>query len=93
MDKWEHRLVVAEKHGKGVFGALMPREVSWKVHYVDGKQLTNWEDITLYNYLDKVGEEGWEVVTTFSHVTIRSGQLPVEHMYVMMKKPRQQAGM
>ncbi len=79
-------MVIAEKHGKGVFGSLIPREISWKVHYVDGKAVQNWEDITLYNYLDKAGEEGWETVTMTSHVVIRTGSLPVEHMYVMLKR-------
>lgn len=86
MVKWEHRLVIAEKHGKGVFGALVPREISWKVHYVDGKPLSNWEDVTLFNYMGKLGEEGWESVSMMSHVVIRSGSLPVEHMYVMFKR-------
>ncbi len=87
VQKWEHRVLVAERHGKGVFGALIPREVSWKVHYIDGKPLRNWEDTILYNFLDKVGDEGWEVVTMSSHVSIRTGAFPVEHLYIMLKRP------
>jgi len=84
--KWQYQLLVAEKSGKGIFGQVIPREISWKVHYVNGKPLQNWGDMTLYNYLDKIGEEGWEVVSMESHVNIRTGSLPVEHLYIMVKR-------
>ncbi len=86
MAKWEHRFLVAEKHGKGVFGFLLPREISWKVHYVDGRQVKNWEDMTLFNYLEKMGAEGWELVTMVPHVSVRTGAFPVEHLYLAMKR-------
>jgi hypothetical protein len=89
MEKWEQRVLIAEQHGKGVFGLLIPREVSWKVHYVDGKAVKNWEDVTLYNYLDKSGEEGWEVATMMSHMSMRTGSFPIEHLYPVLKRPRQ----
>lgn len=88
MAKIEHRFLVAEKHGKGVFGLLIPREVSWKVHYVDGKQVKNWEDQTLYNYLAKAGENGWRVVSMVPHVSIRTGTFPVEHLYIAMTRDK-----
>jgi hypothetical protein len=87
MQKWEHKFLVAEKHGKGVFGLLIAREISWKVHYVDGKQLKNWEDVTLYTYLDKMGADGWCVAAMVPHVSIRTGQFPVEHLYLVLKRP------
>jgi hypothetical protein len=86
MEKWEHRIIIAEQHGKGVFGLLIPREVSWKVHYIDGKPQKNWEDVTLYNYLDKAGEEGWSVVAMTAHVSIRTGSFPIEHLYIALKR-------
>ncbi len=89
MTHWEHQFIVAEKHGKGVFGFALPREISWKVHYVNGKQQPNWDDLTLYNYITKMGKAGWEVVSMVSHVNIRTGQLPVEHLYVVLKRPCQ----
>ena len=88
MIKWEHKFIIAEKYGKGIFGFVLPREISWKVHYVDGKQQQNWSGITLYNYLDKMGGEGWEVAAMSTHISIRSGSLPVEHLYVMLKRPQ-----
>jgi hypothetical protein len=86
VQKWKHRVLVAERHGKGVFGFLIPREVSWKVHYVDGKNLSNWEDVTLYNYLEEAGDDGWCVASMLPHVTIRTGSFPVEHLYIILKK-------
>ncbi|MBD3344274.1 MAG: DUF4177 domain-containing protein [Chitinivibrionales bacterium] len=84
--QWEHKFIIAERHGKGIFGFVLPKEISWKVHYVNGKQQKNWQDITLYNYLAKSGDNGWEVVSMVSHVCIRSGTLPVEHLYIIMKR-------
>lgn len=88
MTKWEYQIIVAEKYGKGIFGHVMPKEVSWKVHYVNGETMQNWDDIPLYNYLNKQGELGWEVCTMVPHMIIRTGSLPVEHMYVTMKKEK-----
>ncbi len=88
MAKWEYQFLVAEKHGKGIFGFAMPREISWKVHYVNGKQVTNWGDCTLFNYLNKAGEDGWEMVSHSSHMNMRTGSLPVEHMYLVLKREK-----
>ena len=87
MTKWKNKFVIAEKAGKGVFGFVLPREISWKVHYVNGKQQKNWQEVTLYNYLDKMGDEGWEVSAMSTHMTVRSGTLPVEHLYIVLKRP------
>lgn len=89
MEKWEHQFIIAEKYGKGIFGHVLPKEVSWKVHYVNGESLQNWTDITLYNYLTKMGEQGWEVTAMTAHTIIRSGTLPVEHLYVTAKKRKE----
>lgn len=89
MEKWEHQLIIAEKYGKGIFGHVLPKEVSWKVHYVNGESQQNWTDVSLYNYLNKIGEQGWEVVSTTSHTIIRTGTLPVEHLYIMAKKRKE----
>ena len=86
MPKWEHKFIISERHGKGIFGFALPKEISWKVHYVDGKQQPNWTDTALYNYLDKKGSEGWEVASMSVHTVIRSGTLPLEHMYIILKK-------
>lgn len=88
MPKWEYQMIIAEKHGKGIFGMVLPKETSWKVHYVNGQSLSNWEDITLYNYLNKIGEQGWEIFSMVPHMIIRSGTLPVEHMYVTAKRQK-----
>jgi hypothetical protein len=88
MRKFEHRFIIAEKAGKGIFGFVLPREISWKVHYVNGKQQQNWQEVTLYNYLDRMGEEGWEVASMSTHVSVRTGQLPIEHLYVIIKRAK-----
>jgi hypothetical protein len=87
MQAWEHRCIIAEKHGKGIFGFVLPREISWKVHYVNGKVQQNWQDCTLYNYLNDEGAGGWEVISVVSHMSIRTGAFPIEHLYIMMKRP------
>ena len=87
MQKWHYKLVIAEKHGKGIFGFVMPKEISWKVHYVNGKVLKNWTDIPLFNFIEDMGKEGWDIVQMNTEVTIRTGSLPIEHMYLLMKKP------
>lgn len=88
MQKWENKFIIAEKHGKGIFGFVLPREISWKVHYVNGKVQQNWSDVTLYNYLDERGAEGWEVAAMTSHMSVRSGSLPVDHLYISLKRPK-----
>ncbi len=35
MQRWEYKLIISEKHGKGIFGFVLPKEISWKVHYVN----------------------------------------------------------
>ena len=88
MKQYEHKFIIAEKYGKGIFGFVLPREISWKVHYVNGKQQQNWADITLYNYLDKMGEGGWEVASMTTHMSVKSGTLPVEHLYMVLKREK-----
>jgi len=88
MTKWEYQFIIAEKYGKAIFGHVMPKEVSWKVHYVNGETMQNWDDIPLYNYLNRLGEQGWELVTMNEHTIIRTGTLPVEHLYVAMKREK-----
>ncbi|HMD69540.1 MAG TPA: hypothetical protein VKF42_11715, partial [Chitinivibrionales bacterium] len=89
MTKWEYQFLIAEKYGKGIFGFVLPKEISWKIHYVNGKQQQNWADVTLFNYLVKMGEQGWEVASMTSHMSVRSGTLPVEHLYIVLKKPQE----
>ncbi len=88
MIQWEYQFLIAEKYGKGIFGFVLPKEISWKVHYVNGKQQNNWSDITLYNYLNKAGKDGWEVINLAPHMTMRTGTLPIEHLYIILKRPR-----
>ena len=88
MQQWEYQFLIAEKYGKGIFGFVLPKEISWKVHYINGKQQNNWADVTLFNYLNKAGIDGWEVVNLSPHINMRSGMLPVEHLYIILKRPR-----
>lgn len=84
--KLEYQFLIAEKHGKGIFGFVLPKDISWKVHYANGKVLKNWTDVTLYNYLNEQGEKGWELISMDPHMSIRSGTLPIEHLYLVMKR-------
>jgi hypothetical protein len=86
MEKFEYKFVIAEKHGKGIFGFMLPKEISWKIHYVNGKQQQNWADVTLYNFLEEKGQEGWDVAAMTSHLSVRSGTLPVEHLYIVLRR-------
>ena len=89
MKKFEYQFIIAEKSGKGIFGHVLPKEASWKVHYVNGDHLQNWTDVTLYNYLNKIGEQGWEVVAMTNHTIIRTGTLPIEHIYLTAKREKE----
>lgn len=88
MEKWEYLFIIGEKYGKGVFGHVLPKEASWKIHYINGESQANWADVTLYNYLNKIGDQGWEVVSSVPQTIIRSGAFPVEHLYVTAKRPK-----
>ena len=87
MQKWEYRFVIVEKYGKGIFGFVLPSDISWKVRYVNGKTVQNWTDVTLYNYLEEVGKQGWELVSMAPHMNIKSGTLPEDQLYLVLKKP------
>jgi len=84
--KWEYEFIIAEKYGKGIFGFVLPKDISWKVHYSNGKVMKNWDDVTLFNYLNEQGQKGWEVISMNNHMSIRSGSLPIEHLYIILKR-------
>jgi hypothetical protein len=50
MDEWEHLFVTAITHE----GKLRP----WKVN---GQVLGGWEQIGITEYIEQVGEQGWEL--------------------------------
>ncbi|MBD3420026.1 MAG: DUF4177 domain-containing protein [Chitinivibrionales bacterium] len=88
LQKWEYIYLIAEKHGKGIFGFVLPKDISWKVHYVNGKQVANWTDHTLFNFLNDLGEKGWEIISSNMHMSIRTGSLPIEHLHLILKRPK-----
>jgi hypothetical protein len=89
MEKWEYQFVIAEKHGKGIFGFLLPQEISWKVHYINGRQIPNWRDMIMYSYIMKMGDQGWELLSVVPHISIRTGTLPVEHLMLVFKRRKE----
>ena len=53
MQKWEYRFVSAELGNS-----------DWRVRFIDGKEVANWKTTTtLYDYANKIGDEGWELVS------------------------------
>ena len=39
----------------------------WKAHMVNGRELRDWKKgPNLYDYLNQLGREGWELVATWS---------------------------
>ncbi|MBM3129177.1 MAG: hypothetical protein FJ009_11220 [Chloroflexi bacterium] len=55
MQKWEYLQVTTNEDDEG---ASHPR-------YVAGEELPEWQKISLSKYFDKLGEEGWELVSEF----------------------------
>ena len=73
MQKWEYLFVSCEFEKE-----------QWRPKYVNGQELKNWHDINLYDYSNKLGDEGWEMVNTTSH-----GAGNFTYIFrVVFKKPR-----
>jgi hypothetical protein len=45
-----------------LFASLDYHEGQWRVKFVNGDQVSRWESITVYDYVNKLGSEGWELV-------------------------------
>lgn len=53
MQKWEYRFVSTTWQGD-----------EWRVLSVNGQAIGEWRsDETIYDYANRIGEEGWELVT------------------------------
>lgn len=53
MQKWEYRFVSTTWQGE-----------EWRVLSVNGHAMGDWKmDETIYDYANRMGEEGWELVT------------------------------
>lgn len=55
MQKWEYLFVTCEYDNK-----------QWRPQYINGVELKNWQNITLYEYSNKLGDDGWEIVNITS---------------------------
>ena len=51
-----------------------------RVREANGKELANWEEGTLFTFLDSAGQEGWELVGTMNR-----GAMP--YGYLVFKRP------
>ena len=52
MQKWEYLFVVANWEND-----------NWRIRYINGKEVANWKNgNTIYDYSNKIGDEGWELV-------------------------------
>ncbi|MCL2923269.1 MAG: hypothetical protein MGF17_01190 [Trichodesmium sp. MAG_R04] len=71
MQKWEYLLVEA---GAYPFGDKLVNI------YVNGKEWREWKNTTLYELVNYLGNEGWELVT-FSHNS------KSDNNYLIFKRP------
>jgi hypothetical protein len=56
MPKWKYCVVLADRDEHG-----------WKARSVNGRDLRDWSKLDLYSFINRLGEDGWEMVT-FSDV-------------------------
>ena len=74
MQKWEYMFVVPE-HERDY---LRPR-------YVNGQELPNWKKgQTIYEYMNQLGEQGWELVSAPYTATTNTGTVP----RLIFKRPK-----
>ena len=57
MQKWEY-----------LFASLARTKDDWAIRYVNGVEVKNWESTKLYDYANKLGDDGWELVDA-THTT------------------------
>lgn len=55
MQRWEY-LVLRGEYG-GFSGRFMPR-------YSNEQELRDWKKISLYSFLNQLGADGWELIST-----------------------------
>ncbi|NES04286.1 MAG: hypothetical protein F6K22_16490 [Okeania sp. SIO2F4] len=72
MQKWEYLLVEASPYP---FGDKLINI------YINGKERREWKDRTLYELVNHLGNEGWELVT-FSHNS------KSDDNYLIFKRPK-----
>ncbi len=59
MQRWEY-LVVRGEHG-GFSRRFMPR-------YVNEQELKDWKKITMVSFLNQLGADGWELISTMGYL-------------------------
>jgi len=79
MQKWEYLFLVASWHD------------DWKIETANGANIQNWEyGPTMYEYLNQLGEQGWEIINTHYHTTFNEeGHIPdelYEHYRIALKR-------
>jgi hypothetical protein len=52
MPKWKYCVVLADRDDSG-----------WKARSVNGRDLRDWHTHDLYAFMNKLGEDGWEMIT------------------------------
>jgi hypothetical protein len=89
--KWEYLFLTLAREPGGLFR----KGGSWKVKYVNGEELANWNDgPAFYDYCNQLGEEGWEIVG-FSQSPVFGrivggwgGGVEGEIFRIVLKRPR-----
>jgi hypothetical protein len=71
MQKWEY----------AILGATFANN-EWRAKFLNGKEVSGWAANTLGNYIQSLGEEGWELVSvTYTTQTVHSEGTTVTQDY------------
>jgi len=74
MTKWEYQFLTAARAWWGG---------TWKVRWINGDELPRWQKgPSLYEYCNRMGEQGWEVIG-LSEAPVRR-----ENFRVVLKRPK-----
>jgi len=76
MQKWEYLFVTCST-------TMMSND--WKPWLVNGRQPPDWKKQTIYEYSNKIGEEGWELVNL---MTGHHSTGDTKHYRLVFKRPK-----
>ncbi len=79
MQKWEYIFIVAGRANE-----------TWKAVIVNGKEIKDWKNSApLYDYINKMGDEGWELVSmNYSPIFTQTAYVESDDYRLVMKRPK-----